>query len=495
MNINRALFVAIELARTTIMERLLVMDVGDEIEDDNQCKCFFWRSIKHNLVYVCRYQQNCDINPSHRNGCRYCRLQRCLKAGMQPESVRLQAPKIEASDSPKFTPTATKRPATSTTIIGNSPLDSNGGPRSSESDHSQQADDESPMFKQARYDHAELVVKLSELSERIDQLADFNENNHTPKPQTLNLLTIFEHPEFLECYRTRVNFCVRLHSATADELEFAKYRTLVKCFDYLHGLQNIGLTDMPFEDKVKILTGTYAPLTVFEMCFGTTKATKDANLLCLPTSITLSRNQNIPQNGFLSQKLVNNMVSTLTRTIENLELTETEVLLLKAIIMLNQEVHGLTSTTANAVAKLRDRLHGALYQNCMSSDESPTIRFAKLLHILPKLTLLARELVEHIRAVQTFNSSIWTYESLRPGANKIISRARALTGDELFSNANGFSYAIENKIGSSCNLSECLNRQSIIRSHQFDQQQTSGISTKRNSLAFDGNGLASSETN
>ncbi|KAI6187084.1 Protein ultraspiracle [Aphelenchoides besseyi] len=365
------------------------------------CKCFFWRSIKHNLVYVCRYQQNCDINPSHRNGCRYCRLQRCLKAGMQPESVRLQTPKVEGSDSPKFTTTATKRPATSTTVIGNSPLDSNGGPRSSESDHSQQADDESPMFKQARYDHAELVVKLSELSERIDQLADFNENNHMPKPQTLNLLTIFEHPEFLECYRTRVNFCVRLHSAT-----FAKYRTLVKCFDYLHGLQNIGLTDMPFEDKVKILTGTYAPLTVFEMCFGTTKATKDANLLCLPTSITLSRNENIPQNGFLSQKLVNNMVSTLTRTIENLELTETEVLLLKAIIMLNQEVHGLTSTTANAVAKLRDRLHGALYQNCMSSDESPTIRFAKLLHILPKLTLLARELVEHIRAVQTFNSSI-----------------------------------------------------------------------------------------
>lgn len=90
----------------------------------------------------------------------------------------------------------------------------------------------------------------------------------------------------------------------------------------------------------------------------------------------------------MSQKLVNNIINTLTRTVEDIEMTETEVCLLKAIILLNQEVHGLSDCTRNSISRLRDRLHGTLYQFCMhTQSESATIRFARLLHILPKLSV------------------------------------------------------------------------------------------------------------
>jgi hypothetical protein len=108
----------------------------------------------------------------------------------------------------------------------------------------------------------------------------------------------------------------------------------------------------------------------------------------------------------MSQKLINNIINTLTRTVDKLELSESETCLLKAIILLNQEeLKGLSSHTAVAVSRLRDRLHGALYHNCISdgSGEGPTIRFAKLLHILPKLTMLARELTDHIQLCYTFH--------------------------------------------------------------------------------------------
>lgn len=98
----------------------------------------------------------------------------------------------------------------------------------------------------------------------------------------------------------------------------------------------------------------------------------------------------------MSQKLVNNVVNTLTRTIDGIEMTETEVCLLRAIILLNQEVHGLSTQTALAIGRLRDRLHGTLYQHCTQSQESSTIRFARLLHILPKLTVSSTLLLKRL---------------------------------------------------------------------------------------------------
>ncbi|XP_054477844.1 retinoic acid receptor beta-like [Anoplopoma fimbria] len=52
------------------------------------CKGFFRRSVQKNMVYTCHRDRNCIINKITRNRCQYCRLQRCIAAGMSKESVR-----------------------------------------------------------------------------------------------------------------------------------------------------------------------------------------------------------------------------------------------------------------------------------------------------------------------------------------------------------------------------------------------------------------------
>nr|NP_001071806.1 nuclear receptor [Ciona intestinalis]BAE06665.1 nuclear receptor [Ciona intestinalis] len=52
------------------------------------CKGFFRRSVQKNMQYTCHRNKQCLINKSTRSRCQYCRLQKCIQAGMLRESVR-----------------------------------------------------------------------------------------------------------------------------------------------------------------------------------------------------------------------------------------------------------------------------------------------------------------------------------------------------------------------------------------------------------------------
>ncbi|MGH0147778.1 UNVERIFIED_CONTAM: hypothetical protein FKN15_033899, partial [Acipenser sinensis] len=49
------------------------------------CKGFFKRSVRKNLTYSCRSNQDCLVNKHHRNRCQFCRLKKCLDMGMKME--------------------------------------------------------------------------------------------------------------------------------------------------------------------------------------------------------------------------------------------------------------------------------------------------------------------------------------------------------------------------------------------------------------------------
>ncbi|CAK8673054.1 unnamed protein product [Clavelina lepadiformis] len=52
------------------------------------CKGFFRRSVQKNMQYTCHRNKQCVINKSTRSRCQFCRLQKCIQAGMLRESVR-----------------------------------------------------------------------------------------------------------------------------------------------------------------------------------------------------------------------------------------------------------------------------------------------------------------------------------------------------------------------------------------------------------------------
>ncbi|KAL3313054.1 Nuclear receptor subfamily 2 group C member 2, partial [Cichlidogyrus casuarinus] len=52
------------------------------------CKGFFKRAVRSELDYRCRGDKHCPIDRKARHRCQYCRLQKCLAVGMNPDAVQ-----------------------------------------------------------------------------------------------------------------------------------------------------------------------------------------------------------------------------------------------------------------------------------------------------------------------------------------------------------------------------------------------------------------------
>ncbi|KAK6296967.1 hypothetical protein J4Q44_G00331090 [Coregonus suidteri] len=53
------------------------------------CKAFFKRTIQGNIEYSCPMMNDCEITKRRRKSCQACRFQKCLRAGMMKEGVRM----------------------------------------------------------------------------------------------------------------------------------------------------------------------------------------------------------------------------------------------------------------------------------------------------------------------------------------------------------------------------------------------------------------------
>ena len=51
------------------------------------CKSFFRRSMRANTRYACRGSRTCTVNARTRGRCQYCRLSKCLAAGMKKQGI------------------------------------------------------------------------------------------------------------------------------------------------------------------------------------------------------------------------------------------------------------------------------------------------------------------------------------------------------------------------------------------------------------------------
>ncbi|KAE9554658.1 hypothetical protein FO519_002145 [Halicephalobus sp. NKZ332] len=340
------------------------------------CKCFFWRSVKQQAQYFCRYDQKCDINVNARNACRYCRFQRCIRAGMQPEAVR----------------------------IGKEDKLPRGKKHCLESDLTDTPIENPPPSKKVCDSSSVLLKQLKELEKKAQEEADFNENESATSQNTLQELFAF--PEIMDAFRTKVMYCVRLRNVTDEELNFCKFRTLTYAIDYVRSIVSIDLASLVLNDQIALLRHSYGPMTIFNTAVGTITATKEHSLLCLPTGITVSKHESIITNSFMSHIVVVNIIDTLLKPLAEINMSEDEFMLIRAIIVLNGDARGLSSSGKVVVSSLRDQLHNALYQKCQETGNDAPLRFAKILHLLPKIMLLARDLIEHIKVAHTFNSDM-----------------------------------------------------------------------------------------
>lgn len=95
------------------------------------CKGFFKRSVRKQLNYVCRANQDCEVTKHHRNRCQYCRLQKCLAMGMRADHCQPERkPLVLDANSSVGSPASGLNLPPNTILSNASPLVSSGHLRS-----------------------------------------------------------------------------------------------------------------------------------------------------------------------------------------------------------------------------------------------------------------------------------------------------------------------------------------------------------------------------
>uniref|UniRef100_A0A0N4ZIU1 Nuclear receptor domain-containing protein n=1 Tax=Parastrongyloides trichosuri TaxID=131310 RepID=A0A0N4ZIU1_PARTI len=359
------------------------------------CKCFFWRSVKSGTEYKCRYNQNCDIRINRRSACRYCRFQRCLIVGMQVESVRSVYNKgytkryqkkeknfneneetIIKEDllSPKYNVEIDMKENTLISI-GNEPL---------------------------KYDENDYVKRILNLKRTIECGC----NEKTLFYENASLKEIFLNPSLLDYFRLPINYCVKLKTAKSDELNFSGKNSLAMAIDWIQGINPWG-KNAGYENAINILKATFPSIAIIDIAFNSCKATKDESLLCLPNGITVSKHESIAPNIWINNNIVINILEKVSPTVVKLNVTETEYVLLKALIVFQARFHGICNEAVVEMTNFKENIESLLYNECYAHSINigkAANRFASLLSLLATISLLARDVEDHIKIYQSFGN-------------------------------------------------------------------------------------------
>ncbi|VDN45831.1 unnamed protein product [Gongylonema pulchrum] len=116
-------------------------------------------------------------------------------------------------------------------------------------------------------------------------------------------------------------------------------------------------------------------------------ASRFGNLLLLFPSITVTFYQNYLEHQFSG--IVDRTIDELVEPLRALKLTDEEAALLKAVIVLNPNLKGLSFDATIQIGELRDRVQETLYQVARETHPAvaPASRFGNLLLLFPSITV------------------------------------------------------------------------------------------------------------
>ncbi|CAD6191961.1 unnamed protein product [Caenorhabditis auriculariae] len=334
------------------------------------CKCFFWRTVKSRLNYVCRYGGTCSISTTGRNACRFCRFNRCLKAGMKMEAVKMD----------RKTPKTKKRE-----------IDSD--------EFDEQENIATPDVKRRKIDNRLLVSSLLLIDKTASDGNAKRANLHNVEPSLGNLI---EEPELLDGYRTEMSYCA---TRIADEKScYENERRMVTwAIDWCR--QAADMEDIVRTDKTALLRSCCASLTLLELGVQSMGCATTQVPLCNDTYLHTMCQP--PANSFINWKTLEHLTKWVHKELKPLCLKPKEAVLLKALIVLNPEAVGLSDEAVLAVRELRKRVNAALFQQCLQTMEAAEAasRLAAILLLIPQLTLMSVDVIEQVRVRSTFSKN------------------------------------------------------------------------------------------
>ncbi|XP_078384162.1 retinoic acid receptor RXR-alpha-B-like [Oculina patagonica] len=312
------------------------------------CKGFFKRSVQNKKVYSCRnLTQDCPVDKRHRNRCQFCRLQKCIKAGMLKEAVREDR-----------TPGGKHK---NTSFSLNARIKSE------------------PAAKLARTSSSS-----SSISDRVDAVPPVKTPTRTFPPFIKELLRY--EPQCGDdsavcpgCQLEDTGQKTLAHVTQQAEEQIKRNLEWFKCLPLLH--------DISESDKRVLSKSAWIELMLINL-------TKQS--LHLDNGVLLCKGQVLDFSTAEATGIgdIMHRVMQLTAKFKELNLDDAEFVCIKVIVLLNPDVKGLFDQ--QLIEKLQDKVHASLLEYNNNFHPGEPNRFGNILLRLPELRSIGTKSLERL---------------------------------------------------------------------------------------------------
>ncbi|PAV76676.1 hypothetical protein WR25_11426, partial [Diploscapter pachys] len=351
--------------------------------------------------YVCRYEQKCRIDKAGRNVCRSCRFQKCLEVGMEPDAIRPDRDKTGRQKNPRRNGShnydLVKKISVSS-LIGDLPSvnkmreDSDDMPTSPSS-----RADSAPLDMRPSPIDESVLTTLKEIEAICVQLRDASPITPQPRP---SLSEAVIRPSLITP-RTHLLFDGSKGPANLPIISENIRRMVVLVFDYVNTLKPIA--DMNVEEKLSLIRNCVIPYTLLVTGHQTVKQeSMNENIILLPSGHTFgtetllfSSNQEDDKRNLLLDAKVDgvrrNMLDHVVHQMRKVQVTDTELVALKAIMALDPNIKGLSVRSSALLLVARESVQNALFTHLLTrfSHNEATARFGHLLLLIASATRVA----------------------------------------------------------------------------------------------------------
>uniref|UniRef100_A0A914UYW2 Uncharacterized protein n=1 Tax=Plectus sambesii TaxID=2011161 RepID=A0A914UYW2_9BILA len=334
----------------------------------NGCKTFFRRVVADNRIYACKNSGNCPVNKDMRCSCRHCRFKKCLDVGMDRTELNIEHGRKRSKKSlPDEFGTKTDSPPS---------ID----PRKPSTAGTSDARLESLIHLEYKYMELMTSDKVPIYSCIDEALASSDTIFHDD---------VIRKKEVAPTDPTRSTFWYWRGKTLSIFIDWAKTFNIFQCLSYT--------------DKVSLIIHSGCSHLVFSEAFHTPEPYTDR--IVFPDGMSANRNRP-------AKKLVG-LVPTFVAVIDNIlvplrkmQLTQSEYVLLQAVILLDPECPSLSESGREMIAAERRMIVSSLRSHCWATWSDPleaAHRYGALLLRIVSINKVAAIKRESMRTVELFN--------------------------------------------------------------------------------------------
>lgn len=383
----------------------------------NGCKGFFRRSVWNNRQYKCRFDGRCAIAKEHRNVCRACRLKQCFVTGMNPRAVQSEREQRGSPDQMQDVEEDDYKDLSSPDTCS---VEIQTDVDNEQKDHTVPLP--SMEAEMARFSE-QLVEMHRAVCSYVDPVLKKEEPEDTMKMETEQSATkvVFMNAFFnpgLISPRTPLNITGERIATVQDVMDEWR-RNFVLFSDWLRALPEFN--QLSIEDQIVLAKNRYGPFHWWLCANWSVQAGCEG--VCYSNGAYFPRHtdaQCVPDVKEASSR----MFDSLSIPIKELQLDETEVVLMLAVILFSDEVTELADLSQNGKDHVRivgNRFVRMLHHHVNSKDygdqpmeqngeesqnvseSQAAVRIAKMMILLSATTNLVYLTSENIQLMEVLH--------------------------------------------------------------------------------------------